>query len=131
MNDNYDQFRELISEVLTQAVEDFIGLRARGALREDFTVDESNWIKRSDGSLQKPINIDSPTDALELVWFFEAKSLDRLCDFVGIPACRVRTKLGFKPEAVVVKDNARTYAPNLQIEDRAVQRHSLSRYKFI
>ena len=132
MNDEHlDRYQELISEVLSQAVEDFVGLRSRKVIRMDLSVDESKWIKRSDGSIQKPINIDSPTEASELVWFFQSNALDRLCAFVGVPACRIRTRLGFKPEAVPVKDLARTFAPNLQIADRAVQKHELARYKFI
>lgn len=121
--EHLDRYRELISEVLAQAVEDFVGLRARGAIRDDFTVDDYKWIKRLDGSVGRPLNIDSATDAMELVWFFQRQSLDRLCAFVGIPACRIRIKLGFAPEAVVEKDAARVSAPNLKISNRYFQRH--------
>lgn len=131
MNDEHlDKYQELISEVLTQAVEDFTGLRTRGVIRKDMSVDESKWVRRHDGSLQKPLNIDSPTEVVELIWFFRSHTLDRLCAFVGVPACRIRTRLGLTPKAVIQSCAHRVDSQNLQIEDRAVQRHELTRYRF-
>jgi hypothetical protein len=129
-DEHLDKYQELISEVLAQAVEDFIGLRSRNVIRKDYSVDSSKWIHRDDGSMQKPLNIDSPTEALELIWFFQSNSLDRLCAFVGIPACRIRTKLGFKPEAVIDRDLARSLPQNLHIEDKPLQKYEISRYRF-
>ena len=97
--EHLDNYRELISEILTCAIEDFVHLRKLSIIRPDFTVNESFWKKRADGLIHKPINIDSPQDARNLVWFFQSKSLFKLCAFIGVPADKVLERLGMaKPD---------------------------------
>lgn len=90
-----DNYRELASEVLATAIDDFLHLRKLSVIRPDLTINESFWKKRSDGSIHKPINIDSPQDAKNLVWFFQSKSLLLLCAFIDVPACKVKQRIGF------------------------------------
>jgi len=40
--------------------------------------------------------MDNMREVLDLVSFLRGSGLDLLCDFTGIPACRIRRKLGIK-----------------------------------
>ena len=95
-------YRELAAEILALAIDDFKNLQSIKAIRSDNTVDEAFWCDRHDrwgkrvGSC-KPRGIDSPAEAHYLLHFFRSPALDRLCNSLGVPACRVRSKLGFLP----------------------------------
>jgi hypothetical protein len=121
--DIIDRYRALASEVLQCAVEDFNHLKQCGAIRPDLTVDGSHWSRRGDGSTRTPINIDSPTDAQELVEFFGTKSCDILCDFVGVPACRVRQRLDLKKPEVASDPYRKADLRNLKLLDRPILNH--------
>ena len=91
-----DNYRELASEILAQAVDDYRYLRRLTVIRPDHSVNSKFWSRRPDGSWNRPINIESPQAVEELIWFFNSPQLDILARFVGIPACQIRTRLGFK-----------------------------------
>jgi hypothetical protein len=118
--DIIDRYKELASEVLQCAVEDFKHLKQCGAIRVDLTVDNSHWSRRGDGSTRTPINIESSTHAQELIEFFSSKSCDILCDFVGVPACRVRQQLDLKSAQVAPDPYRKADLSNLKLLDRAL-----------
>lgn len=91
-----DNYRELASEIIAQAVDDFRYLRRLTVIRPDHSVNSKFWSRRADGSWNRPINIESPQQVEELIWFFNSKQLDILCRLVGVPPCQIRARLGFK-----------------------------------
>ena len=101
-----DGYRELAAEILALAIDDYQNLRTMNAIRADHTVDEAFWCDRHDQwgrrvNSCKPRGITNPSEAHYLVFFFQSPALDRLCETLGVPACRVRSKLGFAPKVYI------------------------------
>jgi len=114
-----DNYRELASEILTTAITDFTYLRGITAIREDFSVNPSFWKRSGYGNYAKPIGISSPQDARELVWFLQSPILDKLCAFIGVPACQVRSRIGLQSQQVAADPFRAPDNPNLRISDKA------------
>ena len=93
-----DALIELAEAIILQAVEDFRGLRDRGAFYHG-ELNDGFWERRIDsGGLKCPMNFSSPNDARELLVFLKGWALDFLCDLTGHKACRIRRELGIQKE---------------------------------
>ena len=91
-----DALIELAEAIILQAVEDYRGLKARGAFYAD-EVNDGYWERRKDsGGLKSPLNLRSSNDARELLVFLNGWALEFLCDLTGHKACRIRKELGLK-----------------------------------
>jgi hypothetical protein len=89
-------WKRLAAAMLAQAVEDMATLKAYGAITEQNTVDAHHFRHRynaagKSGGKRTPIGLEE-CDAVELVNFFRSDMLDRLCGFLDVPACRIRSK---------------------------------------
>jgi hypothetical protein len=91
-----DALIELAEAIILQAVEDFRGLKARGAFCNGVVLD-GFWERRNDsGGLKCPMNLRSSNDARELLVFLNGWALDFLCDLTGHKDCRIRKALGIR-----------------------------------
>ena len=90
----------LAEAIILQAVDDFRGLKARGAFYGG-EVNDGYWERREDsGGLKCPLNLRSSNDARELLVFLNGWALEVLCDLTGHKPCRIRKVLGLKRRAV-------------------------------
>jgi len=89
-------WKRVAMSILAQAVEDMTTLKAYGAITPDNIVDGYHFRMRYNkqggaSGTRSPIGLEE-CDAYDLVAFFKSRALDNLCQFLDVPACRIRTK---------------------------------------
>jgi len=89
--------RYLLCRIMLQAIEDYVKLKACGAIQGD-EVDHSRWFRVGKSKQYKrPLGFLSSVEAEETIKFLEGPGLELLCAVLGKPACRIRKRIGITP----------------------------------